>query len=983
MPPRKSARMATGTSSSGISTNTKPATKPATKPGAAPTSNGSLADSSALYKTTPKSPLLLVALAAFYICIASLTLWSHYSLPTPISLAESRTSEQAGEGALFSEENALRIISKLSDEIGYRVVGTAEHVQAEDWFEAELRKFEGWHPIELDVSAAGSRNASMPQNSAENIKESFATNRTARGRGQGVEVEVWKQIGDGAHRFDFMSSVVWKKYYGMSNLIVRISDGTDEGKQDALLLNAHIDSTLPSPGAADDGAGVAVLYELLRIFTTPPLGKLHHSIVLLFNNGEESLQDASHLYITQHHTNSSVRAVVNLEACGVSGPELLFQATSESMIKAYSTVPRPFGTVLANDIFSTGLILSDTDFRQFVQYGGLAGLDMAIVGGSYLYHTRLDISTNIERGVVQHFGENVLAIVKHLVTSPASTLAKTRTAARGTLPIYFSLASRFFVSISSHSFRTLSMGLAAFTNFQLQSLNRMEKHFGMLSCTFVAFAATIGSIVSAIVTCNAVALLMANVLGRSMSWYAREWFPVLLYGPPALTAILTTQWLCAKMIKPANRPYMERATLSGHALVFVFGLLIMNAFSIGSAYLMALGILTSAVAAFVNDMFFIGFQQLEERRVAVDNRVHHWTYFIIAVIPACVGTEGLVSFLDLFVPLTGRMGEVSPADNIIGTIVAALTFLCLPMSMPLAHRFGSAALKKTIVVLLGVSVLSISIFATRSPFDKWHPKRLFVHQSQNITSGEWFMNLGSADPAPGMRRLVDDVHTLLGLPSEPAQLKEMSEYNVDFDILYPVSAFLTPYKFRMETPVLSGAEQHPNFRVQAFDEVLDLQAGTRSLTLQIDHPGLIWSVVAFDADILEWDLPSDPPKGRQRHHIKEVSRHGTSQWTIKLLLRMDDAALEAARKRGNDKSAFGKVIKVAPGHGDQAASAERDPSRLWIDFSGLDERGMFPSNRDRQSANIANFARMDAALQEHHPEVDAMLLTVVAGVAVC
>jgi Zn-dependent M28 family amino/carboxypeptidase len=111
-----------------------------------------------------------------------------------------------------------------------------------------------------------------------------------------------------------------------------------------LLLNAHLDSTLPSPGAADDGAGVAILYEILRVLTTPPLPKLHHSIILLFNNGEESLQDASHLYITQHETKDSVRAVVNLEACGVSGPELLFQATSESMIQAYSKVPRPYGT---------------------------------------------------------------------------------------------------------------------------------------------------------------------------------------------------------------------------------------------------------------------------------------------------------------------------------------------------------------------------------------------------------------------------------------------------------------------------------------------------------------------------------------------------------------------------------------------------------------------------------------------------------------
>ena len=36
----------------------------------------------------------------------------------------------------------------------------------------------------------------------------------------------------------------------------------------------------------------------------------------------------------------SVRAAINLEAAGTTGRELLFQATSEEMIKAYSQVPR-------------------------------------------------------------------------------------------------------------------------------------------------------------------------------------------------------------------------------------------------------------------------------------------------------------------------------------------------------------------------------------------------------------------------------------------------------------------------------------------------------------------------------------------------------------------------------------------------------------------------------------------------------------------
>ena len=61
--------------------------------------------------------------------------------------------------------------------------------------------------------------------------------------------------------------------------------------------------------------------------------------------------------------NCSVRAVINLEAAGSSGRELLFQATSQEMIDAYSRVPRPYGSIFANEIFSSGIIMSEWVIR--------------------------------------------------------------------------------------------------------------------------------------------------------------------------------------------------------------------------------------------------------------------------------------------------------------------------------------------------------------------------------------------------------------------------------------------------------------------------------------------------------------------------------------------------------------------------------------------------------------------------------------------
>ena len=46
-----------------------------------------------------------------------------------------------------------------------------------------------------------------------------------------------------------MGKRLYKTYRDLSNIIVRVSDGTDEGKEHAVLVNSHLDSTLPSPGA--------------------------------------------------------------------------------------------------------------------------------------------------------------------------------------------------------------------------------------------------------------------------------------------------------------------------------------------------------------------------------------------------------------------------------------------------------------------------------------------------------------------------------------------------------------------------------------------------------------------------------------------------------------------------------------------------------------------------------------------------------------
>jgi Zn-dependent M28 family amino/carboxypeptidase len=44
----------------------------------------------------------------------------------------------------------------------------------------------------------------------------------------------------------------------------------------------------------------------------------------------------------------SIRSVVNIDACGTTGREILFQANSREMVEAYKQAPYPHGTVMVN-----------------------------------------------------------------------------------------------------------------------------------------------------------------------------------------------------------------------------------------------------------------------------------------------------------------------------------------------------------------------------------------------------------------------------------------------------------------------------------------------------------------------------------------------------------------------------------------------------------------------------------------------------------
>lgn len=195
----------------------------------------------------------------------------------------------------------------------------------------------------------------------------------------------------------------------------------------------------------------------------------------------------------------------------------------------------------------------------------------------------------------------------------------------------------------------------------------------------------------------------------------------------------------------------------------------------------------------------------------------------------------------------------------------------------------------------------------------------------------------------------------------------------------------------------AAAVAFKDFVPEATEDEIDWEAGTRRVTIRLKRPDLIWSVMAFEADVLEWDLPSPPPQGMQRHHLKEVARHGLDEWSVRLLLRLPEDVVRAHRSG----SALSKILPggsktrrppaaagVNPIRLDGSSTVPaRDPTKLWIDYSGLIGEGMWPqaarldATRRALYPSINVLETLDGILHATHPEVDSMLLSVIAAVA--
>jgi hypothetical protein len=201
----------------------------------------------------------------------------------------------------------------------------------------------------------------------------------------------------------------------VQNVVAHL-DGAEPGP--SVLVAAHYDSVPAGPGASDDGIGAASVIEIARALKARPTPR--HPIALLIDDGEEAGLLGAHVFVASHPYAKDIRAAVNLDNRGTSGPAFMFETGSanEWVLKLYAqNISRPATSSVYYGVYKE--LPNDTDFTVF-KAAGYQGVNFAIIGSEPHYHTVLDNFGNATPASLQDEGADGLAMTSALANTDIS-----------------------------------------------------------------------------------------------------------------------------------------------------------------------------------------------------------------------------------------------------------------------------------------------------------------------------------------------------------------------------------------------------------------------------------------------------------------------------------------------------------------------------------------------------------------------------------
>lgn len=536
------------------------------------------------------------------------------------------------------------------------------------------------------------------------------------------KISVDVQRPTGSFSIDFLGG--FTSYYdNITNIVVKLEPRA--GAEHAILANCHFDSVPNSPGASDDAVSCSVMLEILHVLSTSS-EPLQHAVIFLFNGAEENILQASHGFITQHPWASLIRAFINLEAAGVGGKELVFQTGPENpwLVQAYvSAAKHPFASVVAQEVFQSGVIPSDTDFRIYRDFGNIPGIDLAFIENGYIYHTKYDTADRILTDSIQRAGDNILALLKYLATS--DMLASSSEYKHGNM-VFFDVLGLFVIAYPSRvgSIVNSMVVMAAVVYLGRKLLRPKRQTASYTKDFFCGFGITLISWFMSLITVLIIAAFI-SLIGQSLSWYNHFYVSVCLYGTAAIAKIIFIHTLAKEFY------YVNASDQYLGELFFDISLFVHCGFLIAFTY-------RGLCSAFLSAIWVI-FPLLTKLCLHKDFKQHgargkFIAFYLLGMsVPYVYALYLIWAVFEMFTPILGRSGSVIPPDVVLASILAGSAAILSSYFINFIYLARST--KKTMLTLVGVCAVTFFLVCSGTFFPyssnpaSPKPKRVFMQHT--------------------------------------------------------------------------------------------------------------------------------------------------------------------------------------------------------------------------------------------------------------
>ncbi|NXU99671.1 ERMP1 metallopeptidase, partial [Cettia cetti] len=574
-----------------------------------------------------------------------------------------------------------------------------------------------------NITAIGPRTVGSPENEVLAVNYLLEQIRgIERESTDAHKISVDIQRPTGSFSIDFLGGFT-SYYANITNVVVKLEPRS--GAEHAVLSNCHFDSVPNTPGASDDAVSCAVMLEILNTLSKSS-ESLQHAVIFLFNGAEENILQASHGFITQHEWAKSIRAFINLEAAGVGGKELVFQTGPENpwLVQAYVIAAKhPFASVVAQEIFQSGIIPADTDFRIYRDFGNVPGIDLAFIENGYIYHTEYDTSDRILTDSIQRAGDNILAVLKYLATS--EKLAKSFEYRHGNV-VFFDILGLFVLAYPARVGTIMNYITAAIAFFYLSKkvLQPKPRAVHNLKKLLTAFSFTLMSWVCTLVAVLMVAVFV-SIIGRALSWYTHFYVSVSLYGTAAAAKLILVHMLAKKFFyKNVHEQYLGDVFFDASLMIWSIALAVMTQMGLCSAFICTLWV------AFPLLTKLMIHKEFSQKGATIKFIV---MYMLGMFVPYLYMLYLSWTVFEMFTPVMGRSGSEIPPDMVLAGFIVIFTMILSSYFINFIYLVKST--KTTLVTLSTVFVVTLILvcsgifFPYSSDAANPKPKRVFLQHT--------------------------------------------------------------------------------------------------------------------------------------------------------------------------------------------------------------------------------------------------------------